>query len=174
MSRASGHAWVEPSCSSRSSWLEHAGAAAIIALLVAVLWRPTALGSSPTNGDREDRVGELAALLGAPVANRAEVERILPTATRFPPNDDATRALAGALSACDMSGLSDARRAQLARHIYATTTGEDLPRDRLVVTLQEIQETAIEARCSPLVITAIVDSARRVARIDPKPRRDWW
>jgi hypothetical protein len=73
-----------------------------------------------------------------------------------------------------MSGLSESRRVEIARRIYAITTGDDLPRTRLAVMLDEIQDAAIRARCSPIVITEIVDSARRVARTDPKPRKDWW
>jgi hypothetical protein len=78
------------------------------------------------------------------------------------------------LGACEMSSLPESKRMQLARRIYAITTGDDLSRDRLALILDEIQQTAIEARCSPIVIGALVDSARRVARTDPRPRSDWW
>jgi hypothetical protein len=154
-------------------WFEHTLAAVVIAALLAVLWRPAAVGST-AGASTEERVGELAALLGERVTSRAEIERILPTASRFPPNDESTRSLADALGACDMSGLSESRRVEIARRIYAITTGDDLPRTRLAVMLDEIQDAAIRARCSPIVITEIVDSARRVARTDPKPRKDWW
>jgi len=73
-----------------------------------------------------------------------------------------------------MSGLADASRMQLARRLYAITVGDDLPRDRLAVMLNQIENDAIDARCSPIVIEAMVESARRVARTDPKPKKDWW
>jgi len=73
-----------------------------------------------------------------------------------------------------MSGLSDSSRTQLARRLYAITAGDDLQGDRLAVMLDQIQNAGIEARCSPIVIESIVNSARRVARTDPNPRRDWW
>jgi hypothetical protein len=67
-----------------------------------------------TAAEHEDRVEERAPLLGEPVARRAEIERILPAASRFPPNEEATRSLAGALSTYDMSQLSDSSRVLLA------------------------------------------------------------
>jgi hypothetical protein len=155
------------------TWIEHAGAALAIALFVALLWRPAALRAS-IDGDKEGRVSELAALLGVRDTREAEIERILPVVSRFPPNEDATRSLADALSKCDMSGLAESNRAQLARRLYAITAGDDLQGDQLAVMLDQIQDAGIEARCSPIAIQAIVDSARRVARTDPKPRKDWW
>ena len=119
-------------------------------------------------------MGELAALLGDRAAREPEIERLLPLVSRFPPNEDATRSLADALSKCDMSGLSDSSRAQLARRLYAITAGDDLQGDQLGLMLNQIQDAGIEARCSPIAIQSIVDSARRVARTDPKPRKDWW
>jgi hypothetical protein len=155
------------------SWIEHAGVAIVIAVIAALLWRPPVLRSS-SDGVKEYRVGELAALLGEQVARRAEIERILPVASRFPPNEDATRSLADALSKCDMSRLSESSRQLLARRLYAITAGDDLQGDQLAVMLNQIQDAGIEARCSPIAIEAIVDSARRVARTEPKPRKDWW
>jgi hypothetical protein len=155
------------------AWIEHAGAALVIAVFAVLLWRPAALRSS-IDSDKEGRVGELAALLGDHAAREAEIERLLPLVSRFPPNEDATRSLADALSKCDMSGLSDSSRAQLARRLYAITAGDDLQGDRLAVMLNQIQDAGIEARCSPIAIQSIVDAARRVARTDPKPRKDWW
>jgi hypothetical protein len=73
-----------------------------------------------------------------------------------------------------MSTLSELKRLQLAGHICAITTGGDLPRDQLALMLRHVQQAAIDARCSPVVVTAIVESVGRVARSDPKPRRDWW
>ena len=165
MTHAPGHAG--------SAWLEHAGPAVVIGALFAVLWQPGVVVSA-VNEQREGRIGELAALLGEPVSRPAEIERILPAATPFPPNAEATRSLAEALAACGMSALSEPTRLQLARRVYAITTGGDLLRNQLELTLREIQQTAIDARCSPIVVTAIVDSARRVARCEPNPRRDWW
>jgi len=155
------------------AWIEHAGAALVIALFAALLWRPVALRSS-IGSDKDGRVSELAALLGERVARGAEIERILPVVSRFPPNEDVTRSLADALSRCDMSGLSDASRTQLARRLYAITAGDDLQGDPLAVMLNQIEDAGIAARCSPIAIQAIVDSARRIARTDPKPRKDWW
>jgi hypothetical protein len=155
------------------AWVEHAGAALGIAVFAALLWRPAVLRPS-IDSDKDGRVGELAALLGEAVARGAEIERILPVVSRFPPNEDATRSLAGALTRCDMSGLSDASRAQLARRLYAITAGDDLLGDQLAVMLNQIEDAAITARCSPIAIQGIVDSARRIARTDPKPRKDWW
>jgi hypothetical protein len=152
-------------------WVEHVVAAMVMAALVVFLWRPATAASIP---EKEDRVGEMAALLGEHTPSPDAIERILPTVSRFPPSESATRSLADALSACDMSSLSESSRVQLARRIYATTMGGDMTRDRLAVILNEIQDEAIRARCSPIAITAIVDSARRVARTDPKPRRNWW
>jgi hypothetical protein len=156
-----------------SGWIEHAGAAIVIGVSVALLWRPPALRSS-SDAEKEERVGELAGLLGQQADSRAEIERILPAASRFPPNEQATRSLADALSMCNMSGLSESSRLLLARRLYAITAGDDLPRDRLLVMLNQIQNTAIDARCSPIVIDAMVGAAQRVARTDPKPRKDWW
>jgi hypothetical protein len=156
-----------------SAWIAHAGAAVVIAALMVFLWRPAAVRSSTDIG-REERIKELAARLGDPTPNPVEIERILPTASRFPPDEAATHSLANALSACGMSGLSESSRVTLARRLYAITTGGDLPRDRLAVILDQILDAAISARCSPIAIGAIVDSARRVARTDPKPRKDWW
>jgi len=155
------------------AWIEHAGAALVIALFAALLWRPAALRSS-IDSDKDRRVGELAALLGGGDGRAADIERLLPVVSRFPPNEDATRSLADALSKCDMSGLSDTSRAQLARRLYAITAGDDLQGDQLALILNQIQDTGIEARCSPIAIQSMVDSARRVARTDPKPRKDWW
>ena len=156
-----------------SAWIEHAGAAIVIGLILALLWRPPAPRPS-TAADKEDRVGELASLLGEQVVTRDEIERILPAASRFPPNEEATRSLAGALSTCDMSQLSYSSRVLLARRLYAITAGDDLAREQLMLMLNQIQNAAIDARCSPIVIEAMVESARRVARTDPKPRKDWW
>jgi len=164
MRRVAGHAVSE--------WIEHAVAALMIALIVALMGRPAAVRTT-IDVEKEGRVEELAALLGDR-ATRAEIERILLVASRFPPNDAATRSLADALSKCDMSGLADASRMQLARRLYAITVGDDLPRDRLAVMLNQIENDAIDARCSPIVIEAMVESARRVARTDPKPKKDWW
>jgi len=147
-------------------------AALVMTVLFAFLWRPPATAASIP--EKEDRVSELAMLLGERTPSQEAIERILPTVSRFPPNESATHSLADALSACEMSSLSESSRVQLARRIYATTMGGDMTRDRLAVIVNEIQETAIRARCSPIAITAIVDSARRVARTDPKPRRNWW
>jgi hypothetical protein len=36
----------------------------------------------------------------------------------------------------------------------------------------QIQNAAIDARCSPIVLESMVASARPVARTDPKPRND--
>jgi hypothetical protein len=164
---------MKPAAGHTRGWFEHSGAALVIAAIVTLLWRPAAVESS-LEAEKEGRVGELAALLGEGAARRAEIERILPAATRFPPTEGATRSLAEALGACEMSSLPESKRMQLARRIYAITTGDDLSRDRLALILDEIQQTAIEARCSPIVIGALVDSARRVARTDPRPRSDWW
>ena len=113
-------------------------------------------------------------MLGEPVVRSAAIERVLPSATPFPPSTEATRTLADALAECGMSTLSEAKRVQFARFVYAITTGADLPRAQLDVWLGEIQQTVIDARCSPVVVSAIVNSARRIARTEPNPRRDWW
>jgi hypothetical protein len=152
--------------------LDHAGPAIVVLVLAGQLLRPAVVTPTFTvqgNGP----VAELAAVFGDSVARSAEIERILTTVT-FPPSADAAHSLAEALAACGMSALSEPRRLQLAGHIYATTTGGDLPRDRLALMLRQIQQAAIDARCSPVVVTAIVESVGRAARSDPKPRRDWW
>ena len=163
---------MKGSAGHEKTWVEQVAAAIVVAALFGLLWRPAA--SLASSGDQAERVAELAALLGDRAPASAAIERILPAATRFPPSAEASHSLAAALAACGMSDVSEPRRVQLARVIYAITTGGDLSRDRLTQMLEEIQETAIDARCSPLVIAAIVDAAHRVARSDPKPRRDWW
>jgi hypothetical protein len=154
------------------AWIEHAGPAIVVVVLAAQLMRPAVV--TPTFTEQTDgRIAELAAVFGDSVAGSAEIERIL-TRVTFPPSADAAHSLAEALAACEMSALSEPKRLQLAGHIYAITTGGDLPRDHVTLMLRQIQQAAIDARCSPVVVSAIVESVGRAARTDPKPRRDWW
>src|SRR5262245_7966806 len=126
---------MKGSAGHEKTWVEQVAAAIVVAALFGLLWRPAS--SSALSGDHAERVAELAALLGDPVPESAAIERILPAATRFPPSAEASHSLADALAACGMSDVSEPRRVQLARVIYAITTGGDLSRDRLTQMLEE-------------------------------------
>jgi hypothetical protein len=82
--------------------------------------------------------------------------------------------LADGLITCGMASLGDADRTELARHLYAITAGGDRIATTAAVTIEAMTHTVRQTKCDPGTISAIADAARRVARQDPKPRRDWW
>jgi hypothetical protein len=154
------------------AWLEHVPPAVFVLTFAVMLWQPRSPAVA-IYAPGEERVTDLAGLLGERAPRLDEIERLL-SIGRFPPAKTAGRQLGDALVACTMADVGEPQRTALARQLYAITAGGDVSAERLALTLIDIQQTAIRARCSPERVTALVDAARVAARTEPSPRRDWW
>jgi hypothetical protein len=153
-------------------WLHVLPMIAIGALAIA-LWKP-APDPAPSQ-EQEAKIADLAARLGSLSSTAEDIDARLRSFGPFPPDARASRALAEALIRCETPWLDEAKRKQLARHLYGITVIGD---DRAVATaaLLGIQQTvaAMGPSCGPTAIDRVVRAARDVVSIDPNPRRDWW
>jgi hypothetical protein len=151
-------------------WLQVIPIAAVAALTI-TLWRPAA-EPMPTE-EQERKIGELAALLAAPSPGAHDVEERLRSFGPFPPEPNASRALANAVVTCGTASLDASERNRLARQLYAITITGDVRAATVPDALAGIQRVAAATGCSPVTIDALVNAARDVARLDPNPRQDW-
>ena len=152
-------------------WSEIALSIGVVAILIIALWRPDQAAPATHRPDR--LINELANLLGAPSRSAAEIDKRLGAFSRFPPDPRASRALAEALVMCTTTMLGGLERRQLAQQLYVITeqsTDADHATTVRVIDLQRM----LGGVCSATAIGSLGDAARRVARTDPSPRRDWW
>jgi hypothetical protein len=152
-------------------WL-HAIPLVVIAGLAITLWRPAA--DAPPSPEQEMKIADLAALLGSRTPSAGDIDNRLRSFGPFPPDLKASRALAEALVTCGTAGLDEPERIRLARHVYGITVIGDDRAASVPAALLGIQQTVAATGCGPAAIDEVVRTARDMARIDPKPRRDWW
>lgn len=160
-----------PDHNSYGAWL-HALPMVVIAALALALWRPA--GDQPPSPEQESQINDLAALLGSRPVNINDVDNRLQSFGPYPPEPQASRALAGALMICGTTGLDEPQRKRLARHLYGITVLGDSRTETVPAALLGIQQTAAAAGCSPAAIDELMRAARAVASTDPNPRRNWW
>jgi len=142
----------------------------VVLVLLIAFWRPTS-----TFKERDDRnVRSLAALLRDPGLRASRLEERLRELGSFPPDASAAHMLADGLITCGIASLGDADRTELARHLYAITAGGDRIATTSSGTIAAMRHTVGQTNCDPGTVDAIANAARRVARQDPNPRRDWW
>jgi hypothetical protein len=145
----------------------------VIGALAIVLWRPAP--DRPPSPEQEAKIADLATRLGSRASTAGDIDDRLRSFGPFPPDAQASRALAEALVTCGTTWLSESQRSQLARHLYGITViGDDRAR-AIPAALIGIQQLA--AATGPTCAGTIDDvmrAARAVATTDPKPRRDWW
>jgi hypothetical protein len=164
MKRSSSHA---------DAWWAHLAPLIAVVTLSVGLWRPSSLIPAHTvEGERI--VADLATLLGSSQPEAAALEARLRSFSRFPPEAQASRALADGLIMCETARLDDVERLRLARQLYAITTLTDALPNALPGALAAVRQSMVTARCSPPAIDAVVRAARGVARRDPSPRPNWW
>jgi len=144
----------------------------VVAAVFITLWRPASAVATPTS-KQDRRISALTLVLGEPHASAAAIDEHLRRASRFQPDPQASRALAEALAVCDTAMLDDSARIELARRLYAITTGDDLESAQRSA-LHDIQQTLVATHCSPEATDAVMNAAWKVARTDPNRRRDWW
>jgi hypothetical protein len=154
-------------------WL-HVLPLVVIGVLAIVLWRPAA--DPPPSPEQEAKIADLAARLGSPSSTATDIDDRLRSFGPFPPDADASRALAEALISCGTTWLDESKRAQLARHLYGITVIGDDRVTAIPAALLGIQQAVSGAgpSCGPGAIDEIVRRARAVASTDPNPRRNWW
>lgn len=146
---------------------------AVIVTMGVTLWRPSP-GPTTTSAEGEQKIDALAALLASSPTDSRAIDQRIQSFASFPPDSSASRALADGLSACETATLDDAHRRRLARELYAITMPTDALPQLLPGALTAIRESLTGARCSATAIDAVLTAARRVARLDPNRRRDWW
>ena len=151
-------------------WLNVIPIVVVLSLSIGI-WRPV---SNPTlTAEQEQKIADLAQLLGSPSSSADAVEERVKSFDAFPPESKAGRELAEALIRCRMVTLDDAQRRALARRLYAITAQNDVSPETTDA-LAFIQQTASTSRCDPASVDRLMNAAREVARTDPHPRRDWW
>jgi hypothetical protein len=154
-------------------WL-HAIPIVLVATLVIGWWRPVYVSAVPTQGQQE-KIDDLARLLGSASSSADAIEERLRSFGPFPPEAMAGRVLADALIAC-RTGMAELQRLPLARELYAITVQSqvDVMPDAIPRALGFIQDAALASRCDPRALERLVRAARDITRVDPNPRRDWW
>jgi len=145
---------------------------AVIVVLAVVLWQPAS--DPPPSEEQSAKIADLAARLGSSSSTATDIDDRLRSFGPFPPEANASRALADALIACGTSRLDDSRRQQLARELFDITVIGDTRAATVPAALLGIQRSAAAARCTPAVIDEMMRAARAVASTDPHPRRNWW
>jgi len=156
---------------SSPGWM-HVLPLAVIVVLAVVLWQPAS--DPPPSEEQSAKIADLAARLGSSSSTATDIDDRLRSFGPFPPEANASRALADALIACGTSRLDDSRRQQLARELFDITVIGDTRAATVPAALLGIQRSAAAARCTPAVIDEMMRAARAVASTDPHPRRNWW
>jgi len=152
-------------------WLNVIPIVVVLSLSIGI-WRPV---SNPTlTAEQEQKIADLARLLGSPSSSADAVEERVKSFDAFPPESKAARALADALINCRMANLDDAQRRALARRLYAITAQNDVSPETTPDALAFIGQAASASPCDPAAVDRLMSAAREVARTDPHPRRDWW
>jgi hypothetical protein len=152
-------------------WLHVLPLVVIVALAV-VLWRPAP--DPPPSEEQEAKIADLAVRLGSAASTADDIDDRMRSFGPFPPDPNASRALAEALVGCVTSWRDESRRQQLARHLFGITVIGDGRAGTVPAALLGIQQAAAAAGCSPAGVDAVTRAARAVASTDPNPRRDWW
>jgi len=148
--------------------------AIVVAVIAIVLWKPAPV--SEPSAEQEAKIADLVTRLGSTASTAVEIDDRLRSFGPFPPDAEASRALAEALIRCKTTGLGESPRTQLARHLYGITVIGDDRAEAIPAALIGIQQVIASTApwCGPGMIDRIVAAARAVATTDPHPRRNWW
>jgi hypothetical protein len=163
----------QPSDHATPGWL-HLLALIALGSIAIVLWTPAP--DPPPSPEQESKIADLAERLGSASATASDIDARLRSLGPFPPDAQASRALAEALIGCETSWLDETRRTQLARHLYGVAVIGDDRAKAVPAALLGIQQTITGGglSCAPGTVDSVVNAARAVATTDPNPRRNWW
>ena len=144
----------------------------VIGVVAFVLWRPAP--DAPPSEEQEATIEDLATRFGSTSTSGSDIDDRLRSFGPFPPEAQASRALADALVTCGTAKLDALRRQELARQLFDITVIGDQRTETVPAALLGIQQSAAAAGCSPAAMDELMRSARAVASTDPNPRRNWW